>query len=108
LSYLVAKHSVQTISGVLLLSTRPETGTGGFLALLIVMYSAADLRRQIAPGFLLVFTHVQAVHRAAAFDHEAGSVPVLPCSQVAMRRSNMRQPAALSNWVSYQVTGDAR
>jgi hypothetical protein len=72
------------------------------------MYSAADLRGQIAQGFLLAFTHVQAVHRAAAFDHEAGSVPVRPCSQVAMRRSNTRQLAALSNWASYQETGDAR
>jgi hypothetical protein len=58
LSFLTSKHSMQMISGVLLLSTRPETGIGRFLALLIVIYNAADPRRQIAPDFPLAFTHV--------------------------------------------------
>src|ERR1700722_13864402 len=42
LSYLVAKHSAQAISGALLLSTRPATGAGRFHALLIVIYNSAD------------------------------------------------------------------
>jgi CHAT domain-containing protein len=44
-SYLVSKHSVQTIPGALLLSTRPDAGTGGFLGVGDPIYNAADPRR---------------------------------------------------------------
>jgi hypothetical protein len=107
LSFLTAKHSMQTVSGVLLLGTRPETGIGRFLALLIVIYNAADPRRQIAPGFLLAFTHVQSAHRAAEFGRDTGSVQELPRSQVEMHIPHTRR-ATLSNWASYRVIGDAR
>ena len=43
-SYLVSKHSVQTIPGALLLSTRPDAGTGGFLGVGDPVYNAADPR----------------------------------------------------------------
>jgi CHAT domain-containing protein len=43
-SYLVSKHSVQTIPGALLLSMRPDAGTGGFLGLADPIYNAADPR----------------------------------------------------------------
>jgi CHAT domain-containing protein len=43
-SYLVSKHSVQTIPGALLLSRRPETGTGWFLGVGDAIYNAADPR----------------------------------------------------------------
>jgi CHAT domain-containing protein len=43
-SYLVSKHSVQTIPGALLLSTRPEAGTGGFLGVGDPIYNVADPR----------------------------------------------------------------
>jgi len=43
-SYLVSKHSVQTIPGALLLSTRPDAGTGWFLGLGDPIYNAADPR----------------------------------------------------------------
>jgi CHAT domain-containing protein len=48
-SYLVSKHSVQTIPGALLLSTRPDAGMGGFLGLGDPIYNAADPRWQ-EPG----------------------------------------------------------
>jgi CHAT domain-containing protein len=43
-SYLVSKHSVQTIPGALLLSTRPEAGIGSFLGVGDPIYNAADPR----------------------------------------------------------------
>ncbi len=43
-SYLVSKHSVQTIPGALLLSKRPDAGTGGFLGVGDPIYNAADPR----------------------------------------------------------------
>jgi CHAT domain-containing protein len=43
-SYLVSKHSVQTIPGALLLSRRPDLGTGGFLGVGDPIYNAADPR----------------------------------------------------------------
>ena len=43
-TYLVSKHSVQTIPGALLLSTRPEAGIGGFLGVGDPIYNAADPR----------------------------------------------------------------
>jgi len=43
-SYLVSKHSMQTIPGALLLSTRPDAGTGGFLGVGDPIYNAADPR----------------------------------------------------------------
>jgi hypothetical protein len=106
LSFLTSKHSMQMISGVLLLSTRPETGIGRFLALLIVIYNAADPRRQIAPDFPLAFTQVQSAHRAAEFGHEAGSVQDLPRSQVEKHSPHTRR-ATVATWASYRV-GDAR
>jgi CHAT domain-containing protein len=42
--YLVSKHSVQTIPGALLLSKRPEAGTGSFLGVGDPIYNAADPR----------------------------------------------------------------
>jgi len=95
LSYLAAKHSLQAISGVLLLSTRPETGIGRFLALLIVICNAAGRRGEIASGFLLAFTDVQSAHRAAEFGRVAACVQDLPRATVA-------------TWASYRVIGDAR
>jgi CHAT domain-containing protein len=44
-SYLVSRHSVQTIPGALLLSIRPDAGTGGFLGVGDPIYNAADPRR---------------------------------------------------------------
>jgi CHAT domain-containing protein len=43
-SYLVSKHSVQTIPGALLLSTRPEAGIGEFLGVGDPIYNVADPR----------------------------------------------------------------
>jgi CHAT domain-containing protein len=43
-SYLVSKHSVQTIPGALLLSKRPDAGTGLFLGVGDPIYNAADPR----------------------------------------------------------------
>jgi len=40
----VSKHSVQTIPGALLLSRRPDAGTGGFLGVGDPIYNAADPR----------------------------------------------------------------
>ena len=48
-SYLVSKHSVQTIPGALLLSTRPDAGTGGFLGVGDAIYNAADPRGEKRP-----------------------------------------------------------
>jgi CHAT domain-containing protein len=42
--YLVSRHSVQTIPGALLLSTRPEVGTGWFLGVGDPIYNVADPR----------------------------------------------------------------
>jgi CHAT domain-containing protein len=42
--YLVSQHSVQTIPGALLLSTRPEVGTGWFLGVGDPIYNVADPR----------------------------------------------------------------
>lgn len=47
--YLVSKHSVQTIPGALLLSTRPEAGIGHFLGVGDAIYNAADPRREQRP-----------------------------------------------------------
>jgi CHAT domain-containing protein/tetratricopeptide (TPR) repeat protein len=44
LNYLVSKHSVQTIPGALLLSKRPDPGTGWFLGVGDPIYNAADPR----------------------------------------------------------------
>jgi CHAT domain-containing protein len=44
LSYLVSKHSVQTIPGAMLLSMRPDAGMGGFLGVGDPIYNAADPR----------------------------------------------------------------
>jgi CHAT domain-containing protein len=51
-SFLVSKHSVQTIPGALLLSTRPETGIGAFLGVGDPIYNAADPRwgKQMKPA----------------------------------------------------------
>lgn len=43
-NYLVSKHSVQTIPGALLLSRRPDAGTGWFLGVGDAIYNAADPR----------------------------------------------------------------
>ena len=43
-NYLVSKHSVQTIPGALLLSKRPDAGTGWFLGVGDPIYNAADPR----------------------------------------------------------------
>jgi tetratricopeptide (TPR) repeat protein len=43
-NYLVSKHSVQTIPGALLLSKRPDAGTGWFLGVGDPVYNAADPR----------------------------------------------------------------
>ncbi len=43
-NYLVSKHSVQTIPGALLLSKRPDPGTGWFLGVGDPIYNAADPR----------------------------------------------------------------
>ena len=57
-SYLVSKHSVQTIPGALLLSTGPEAGTGWFLGIGDPIYNAADPRwggPKKQAGFLNLF-----------------------------------------------------
>ena len=59
-SYLVSKHSVQTIPGALLLSKRPDAGTGWFLGVGDPIYNAADPRwhggnPQKPAGFLNLF-----------------------------------------------------
>jgi CHAT domain-containing protein/tetratricopeptide (TPR) repeat protein len=59
-SYLVSEHSVQTIPGALLLSTRPEAGTGWFLGVGDPIYNAADprwaVRKRPEPFFKLFQT----------------------------------------------------
>jgi CHAT domain-containing protein len=54
-SYLVSRHSVQTIPGALLLSRRPDAGTDGFLGVGDPIYNAADPRwgEQTKPASLL-------------------------------------------------------
>jgi CHAT domain-containing protein len=57
-SYLVSKHSVQTIPGALLLSTRSDAGIGAFLGVGDPIYNAADPRWREQPkpsGFLNLF-----------------------------------------------------
>ncbi|HVO99424.1 MAG TPA: CHAT domain-containing protein [Bryobacteraceae bacterium] len=51
-SYLVSKHSVQTIPGAMLLSSRPEVGTGWFLGVGDPIYNVAD-PRWVKPAGLL-------------------------------------------------------
>ena len=69
-SYLVSKHSVQTIPGALLLSIRPDAGTGGFLGVGDPIYNAADPRRgeqQSGPArFLNLFQALTATAAGAA------------------------------------------
>ena len=67
-NYLVSKHSVQTIPGALLLSQRPDAGTGGFLGVGDPIYNAADPRwgnskspeRSQSAGFLNLFQTLNA------------------------------------------------
>lgn len=57
-SYLVSKHSVQTIPGALLLSRRREAGTGWFLGVGDPIYNVADARweeKKSPSGFLNFF-----------------------------------------------------
>jgi len=57
-NYLVSKHSVQTIPGALLLSKRPDAGTGWFLGVGDAIYNAADPRWGVnkhSPQFLNLF-----------------------------------------------------
>ena len=62
-NYLVSEHSVQTIPGALLLSTRAEAGTGWFLGVGDPIHNAADPRwgeRPKAAGFLNLFQTLRA------------------------------------------------
>src|SRR3984957_4021743 len=66
-SYLVSKHSVQTIPGALLLSTRPEAGIGAFLGVGDPIYNAADPRwgKQMKPAnFMNLFQYGRLVGSA--------------------------------------------
>jgi CHAT domain-containing protein len=88
-NYLVSKHSVQTIPGALLLSMRPEAGTGGFLGVGDAIYNAADPRwgeqkksEQNKPaGFLDVFQTLKADAAAAGqYSRLVGSAEELKTS----------------------------
>lgn len=65
-NYLVSKHSVQTIPGALLLSKRPEAGTGSFLGVGDPIYNVADPRwegRKNSTGFFNRFRAVSVATR---------------------------------------------
>lgn len=71
-SYLVSKHSVQTIPGAMLLSTRPEAGTGWFLGVGDPIYNVAD-PRWAKPEGLRWFQPVRAAGPAPQFERLVGS-----------------------------------
>jgi len=82
-SYLVSEHSVQTIPGALLLSTRPDAGTGWFLGVGDPIYNAADLRwqgRKKAGGFLTQLQTLTAAVPEVQFGRLVGSAQELNTS----------------------------
>jgi CHAT domain-containing protein len=92
-SYLVTKHSVQTIPGALLLSTLPEVGTGWFLGIGDPIYNVADPRWRQSSGmgsFLGFFLPVKASGKASQFGRLVGSDAELRSSA-----SNWAGPAVL-------------
>lgn len=68
-SYLVSKHSLQTIPGALLLSSRPDAGTGWFLGVGDPIYNAADPRwkeqqKQAKQAFFATLVQTFTAHAA--------------------------------------------
>ena len=96
-SFLVSKHSVQTIPGALLLSTRPEAGIGAFLGVGDPIYNAADPRwgKQMKPAnFMNLFQYGRLVGSAEELKTSAagwGSP-----STVLLQGSTARRDAFLS------------
>jgi hypothetical protein len=115
LNYLVAQHSMQTISWALLLRTPVDTGTSPFVTFFHAfgepLHNAADARsevsKQIAWRFSPRLTHMQLVHGAAEFDCLLENAQEPPRSRVEMLGSNPWH-AARSNWASDQVMGGER
>jgi len=82
-SYLVSKHSVQTIPGALLLSTRPDAGTGEFLGVGDPIYNAADPRwgeQKKSASFLNVFQTLMGGPAPEQYNRLVGSAEELRTS----------------------------
>lgn len=87
-NYLVSKHSVQTIPGALLLSRRPDAGTGWFLGVGDPIYNAADPRwgdrksakRSQSASFLNLFQTLNAEGTNSQFCRLVGSAEELKTS----------------------------
>jgi CHAT domain-containing protein len=83
-SYLVSKHSVQTIPGALLLSKRPDAGTGWFLGVGDPIYNAADPRwgvnKNSAPFLNLFQTLTAGAATDSRFSRLVGSAEELRTS----------------------------
>ncbi len=88
-SYLVSKHSVQTIPGAMLLSNRPEVGTGWFLGVGDPIYNVAD-PRWAKPEGLRWFRPVRAAGPATQLGRLVGSG-----AEVRASAANWGQPALL-------------
>jgi CHAT domain-containing protein len=83
--YLVSEHSVQTIPGALLLSKRPDAGTGWFLGVGDPIYNAADPRwskqeHKKSADFLNLFQTLTGAGMDARFSRLVGSAEELNTS----------------------------
>jgi CHAT domain-containing protein len=90
--YLVSKHSVQTIPGALLLSTRPDAGTGEFLGVGDPIYNAADPRwgGEKKP----IVTFLQALTASAPGREEYGRL-VGSAAELKASAANWRGPSTV-------------
>jgi CHAT domain-containing protein len=94
-NFLVSKHSVQTIPGALLLSTRPAMGTGWFLGVGDPIYNSADprwVKKKESPFFFNLLATFQT--GPASSDSEFGRL-VGTAAEVRTSAGNWNQRAVL-------------